>query len=120
MSDAVKRVHGPLSDGPRYRWKPRLFSSDAVRHSSTTDLSPALAENDCSFTSVVASRSSAPRSQAAPAGRRWPSMSNPKAGDRSSPVSSATLAPAFRWMFAPATPDETNSAEAAACWGLVK
>ena len=53
MSDDVSRVHGPSSDGPRYRWKPRLSSSDAVRHSSTTEASPGTAANDCSFTAVA-------------------------------------------------------------------
>jgi hypothetical protein len=54
MSDDVNRVQGPSAEGPRYKWKPRLSSSDLVCHSSVTDPPPGIAENDIRRTAVGA------------------------------------------------------------------
>ena len=53
MSDDVIRVKGPSSDGERYRWKPRLSSSEPVSHARSTARSRAAAVNDISLTAVV-------------------------------------------------------------------
>src|SRR4030042_1892964 len=58
MSDDVSLVQGPSAEGPRYRWNPRLSSSEPVRHSSVTEPFPGNAENDMSRTAVGAGTAS--------------------------------------------------------------
>ena len=68
-------VQGPRFDVDRWRWKPRLSSSVAVRHSRSTAESSGIASKDRSSTSVVAPNSSAPMSHCVPPGLISRSMS---------------------------------------------
>ena len=52
INDVVSRVQGPSAEGPRYRWKPRLSSSDPVCHWRSTARSLAVAVKVISFTAV--------------------------------------------------------------------
>jgi hypothetical protein len=56
MSEEVSRVQGPSPDKDRWTWKPRLSTSDPVRHASSTAPSEANASNDASRTAVVDAR----------------------------------------------------------------
>jgi hypothetical protein len=54
MSEDVIRVQGPDSERARCRWKPRLSSSEPVRHVRSTAPSAPVASNDISSTAVGA------------------------------------------------------------------
>ena len=53
IRELVSRVHGPCAQSERYRWKPRLSSSEVVCQDTSTAPSAPAAVNDMSFTAVV-------------------------------------------------------------------
>jgi hypothetical protein len=54
MRDEVIRVQGPSDDDDRWRWKPRLSSSEPVCQVRSTARSAGVASNDISSTAVGA------------------------------------------------------------------